>query len=158
MRLWHKDLIPVLPQKHLIAQWRELCAIAKNIATNGTPNHVLVNPVLDYYVLHYKTYCSLIIDEMVKRGINYDQKSLNNLLFNIENGSKHFKKYRCVEKYKQTVDYEELYNGWMNDRYLLQCFMNLQEKYDRGMFDVSEYKKIYKVVLKTLGKNFVLER
>lgn len=28
MRLWHKDLIPALPRKQLLGQWRELCAIS----------------------------------------------------------------------------------------------------------------------------------
>ena len=41
MRLWHKDLIPYLPKQQLISQWRECCCIAKNIADNGTPNHLL---------------------------------------------------------------------------------------------------------------------
>ena len=39
MRLWHKDLIDVLPRQQLISQWREICCIAKNIAEKGTPNH-----------------------------------------------------------------------------------------------------------------------
>ena len=47
MRLWHINLIKALPQQHLVAQWRELSAIAGAIQKNGTPNHVLVNFVLD---------------------------------------------------------------------------------------------------------------
>lgn len=41
MRLWYYDLISVLPQKQLCAQWRECCAIARNIAVNGTPQSYL---------------------------------------------------------------------------------------------------------------------
>lgn len=48
MRLWHKDLIDVLPRQQLIAQWRECCCIAKNIADNGYPNHILVNKIMDF--------------------------------------------------------------------------------------------------------------
>ena len=48
MRLWHKDLIGVLPQKQLVSQWRECCAIVRNIAVNGSPNHIPVNKVMDY--------------------------------------------------------------------------------------------------------------
>ena len=48
MRLWHKDLIPVLPRQQLLSQWRECCCIARNIVENGTPNHILVNKILDY--------------------------------------------------------------------------------------------------------------
>jgi uncharacterized protein (TIGR02328 family) len=32
MRLWHKDLISVLPRQQLLGQWRECCLIARNIA------------------------------------------------------------------------------------------------------------------------------
>ena len=31
MRLWHTDLIPVLPKEQLVGQWRELSAIAGSI-------------------------------------------------------------------------------------------------------------------------------
>ena len=48
MRLWHTELIKVLPREQLVAQWRELCAIAGAVQKNGTPNHILVNFVLDY--------------------------------------------------------------------------------------------------------------
>lgn len=48
MRMWHKDLIDVLPRKQLTTQWRELCYIVKRVGLYGTPNHVLVNPVMDF--------------------------------------------------------------------------------------------------------------
>ena len=47
MRLWHKDMISILPREQLVAQWRELSAIASNIQTKGTPNHILVNKIMD---------------------------------------------------------------------------------------------------------------
>ena len=53
MRLWHKDLIKALPQQHIVAQWRELSAIAGAIQKSGTPNHILVNFVLDYDYDHF---------------------------------------------------------------------------------------------------------
>ena len=48
MRLWHKDLITVLPRQQLMAQWRECCCIIKNITEKGTPNHLLVNKIMNY--------------------------------------------------------------------------------------------------------------
>ena len=48
MRLWHKSLIEVLPRQQLLGQWRELSAIASNINKKGTPNHILVNKIMDY--------------------------------------------------------------------------------------------------------------
>lgn len=68
MRLWHKDLIPVLPRQQLLGQWRECCAIMSNIAKKGTPNHVLVNKVMDYNHDHFYTYALHVKDEMRKRG------------------------------------------------------------------------------------------
>ena len=66
MRLWHKDLIPYLPRQQLLGQWRECCAIARNIKEKGTPNHVLVNKVLDYPVRHFWSYGRRIHDELKK--------------------------------------------------------------------------------------------
>ena len=56
MRIWHKSLIPALPREQLVAQWRELSAIAGNLSTKGTPNHILVNKVLDYPRDHFVSY------------------------------------------------------------------------------------------------------
>ena len=61
MRLWHKDLISVLPREQLVAQWRELSAIAGAIQKNGTPNHILVNFVLDYGWNHFISYAYYIL-------------------------------------------------------------------------------------------------
>ena len=35
MRLWHKDLVTVLPRMQLLGQWRECCLIAKSIKGKG---------------------------------------------------------------------------------------------------------------------------
>lgn len=56
MRIWHTFLIDVLPREQLIAAWRELSAIAGSIQKNGTPNHLLVNFVLDYDYDHFISY------------------------------------------------------------------------------------------------------
>lgn len=134
MRLWHKDLIPFLPQKQLIAQWRELCCIAKNLADNGTPNHLLVNKILNYTAIHFEEYCNLILQEMHKRGYKVNETSYLNLVNNIQ---------KAVDKnvFGNTNDYE-LYSGWMNKRYLKQCCYNLQEKYDCGGMTKEEYERI----------------
>ena len=56
MRLWHKDLLPYLPKQQLVSQWRECCCIAKNISVSGTPNHILVNRILEYPERHFVCY------------------------------------------------------------------------------------------------------
>ena len=60
MRLWHKDMISILPREQLVAQWRELSAIAGNIQTKGTPNHILVNKIMDYPLNHFVTYAAAV--------------------------------------------------------------------------------------------------
>ena len=69
MRLWHKDLVKILPTQQLTSQWRECCCIAKNISTNGTPNHLLVNKIMDYPVNHFIKYTNLVVSEMKKSFI-----------------------------------------------------------------------------------------
>ena len=68
MRLWHIKLVPALPKEYLVSQWGELSAIAGAIQKNGTPNHLLVNFVLDYPFDHFISYTKLVREEMTKRG------------------------------------------------------------------------------------------
>ena len=68
MRIWHTFLIDVLPREQLVAAWRELSAIAGSIQKNGTPNHLLVNFVLDYDYDHFISYTKIVRDEMTRRG------------------------------------------------------------------------------------------
>jgi uncharacterized protein (TIGR02328 family) len=68
MRLWHKDLLPYLDDFHIVSQYRELLAIKRAIDKNGTPNHRLVNKVLDYSIEHFKAYALLVKLELVKKG------------------------------------------------------------------------------------------
>ena len=78
MRLWHKNLIEALPREQLVAQWRECSAIAGNIQTKGTPNHILVNKVLDYDFDHFITY-----SKMVKLS-QEERKSFNEIMCKIQ--------------------------------------------------------------------------
>lgn len=137
MRLWHKDLIPVLLRQQLLSQWRECCCIARNIAVNGTPNHLLVNKVLDYNISHFSNYCVCIITEMTNRGYKVSDKSKFDLITNISKGSKYFK-----ETNDNGITKQQLFSDWHNDRYFWQCYYNLQEKYDCGGISYEEWAKI----------------
>ena len=123
MRLWHKDLISVLPRQQLLAQWRECCCIARNISVNGTPNHLLVNKLLDYPLIHFRTYSYLVYREMKKRGYTVNKNCF----------TKYFTFYNWLS-------HKKLYADWHNDRYLLQCYYNLQEKYDCGGISEKEWE------------------
>ena len=75
MRLWHYDLLDVLPKQQLCSQLRECVAIAKDIYKKGTTNHILINPIMDYDLNHFRLYCNLVIKEMEKRGYNVSNKT-----------------------------------------------------------------------------------
>ena len=145
MRLWHKDLIPVLPRQQLVAQWRELCCIAKNIATNGEPNHILVNKVLDYSSSDFILYSALVRAEMALRGYTLGKKAEREFEKNLKAGAIHFVSYASHVMHS-------LYEGWHDDRYLLQCYFNLQEKYDCGGITDEEWLKIRCLVQDRLSK------
>ncbi len=133
MRLWHKDLIPCLPRQQLLGQWRECCLIAKTISKKGTPNHLLVNKIMDYPLEHFWRYSYEVCHEMEERGYKCNWDKIDKYIF----APGHIPKY------------DEMFEGWHNDRYLIQCYYNLQEKYDCGgftMFDGGD--KILKLMLK----------
>lgn len=135
MRIWHKDLISVLPKYQLLGQWRECCAIARNIAEKGTPNHLLVNRVVDYPIDHLYSYCRLIQIEMIKRHYKCDFSKVYPYLYMI--------KGLLLNK----VKYEDIFNHWHDNQYLRQCFYNLQEKFDVGGMTDEEYDAIHKLVI-----------
>ena len=124
MRLWHKDLISILPRQQLLGQWRECCLIAKNIAEKGSPNHLLVNKIMNYPIEHFFWYCNSIACEMELRGYFVDLRKIT----------------KWIPAPVDIVIKDELFKDWHNDRYLHQCLMNLQEKYDCGGISEEEYR------------------
>lgn len=130
MRLWHKDLIDVLPRQQLLGQWRECCLIAKNIAENGTPNHLLVNRIMDYPPEHFFSYAKWIESEMKHRGYKCDFEKFNKWYKQIKNAE-------CVWHRK-----EDILNNWHDNEYFIQCVYNLEEKFDCGGMTEEEWDKI----------------
>lgn len=132
MRLWHKDLINVLPRKQLISQWRECCAIARNIQVNGTPNHLLVNKVMEYPKWHFMQYTIEVCKECEKRGYKIDRRRF----------FKWFDQWNDGTVKTHDIGHEELFAGWHNKMYFRQCFYNLEEKYDCGGISFAEWLEI----------------
>lgn len=130
MRLWHKDLIEVLPRQQLLGQWRECCLIAKCIQEKETPGHILVNKVMDYPIQEFINYTGLVYKEMSNRGYKVDW---GKFICHIPNKEKHRLLYQGRDK---------IFKNWHNDRYLLQCYHNLQEKFDCGGITQEEWKRI----------------
>ena len=115
MRIWHKDLIPVLPREQLVSAWRELSAIAGSIQTKGTPNHILVNFVLDYDYDHFISYAAAVRSEMTSRGYRTMDSVWN--------------KITSLKPNWTQLPHEEIYKEKMNRDYLTICYYNLYEKY-----------------------------
>lgn len=130
MRLWHKDLIHYLPRQQLITQWRECCAICSNWANKGTPNHLLVNKVMDYSKVEFYVYVEITISEFTFRGYQISKSSWK----------KFYENYLKIPDDKSYI--KDLFEDWHNDRYLKQCLFNLQEKYDCGGIPEEEWKLI----------------
>lgn len=128
MRLWHKQLISVLPREQLVAQWRELSAIAGNILTKGTPNHILVNKVMDYPLAHFVTYASMVRKEMTRRGYKTMDKVWD--------------KIASVTNDKTIVSTEDIYSSWMDYTYYVICYYNLYEKYLCGGISQADWDRI----------------
>ncbi len=137
MRLWHKDLIAVLPRQQLLGQWRECCLIAKNIKEKGNPNHILVNKIMDYPLNDFNIYCNLVLAEMVFRGYNVKERTLN--LLNERIGF-------MVNVTDETRN-ANIFKDWHNDSYFCQCCYNLQEKYDCGGISENEWRLIQKAMI-----------
>lgn len=131
MRLWHCKLIKVLPQAHLVAQWRELSAIAGAIEKNGTPNHVLVNFVLDYDYDNFISYAYYLREEMTSRGI----RTMSTV----------WDKIVKLKPEWTLLPLDKIYEQKMDDLYLKICYYNLYEKYLCGMFDdISSINEVVK--------------
>lgn len=133
MRLWHKDLIKVLPRQQLVAQWRELCCIMRNIEKNGSPNHLLVNKIMDYPASHLIQYALLVCGEMEKRGYKVSKITRNKFLDRVAT---------FVDKFNSANKSWEIFGDWHDNRYFKQCYYNLQEKYDCGGISQEEWDKI----------------
>lgn len=115
MRIWHKDLIPVLPREQLVSAWRELSAIAGSIQTKGAPNHILVNFVLNYDYNHFISYAAAVRSEMTSRGYRTMDSVWN--------------KITSLKPEWTQLPHEEIYKEKMNRDYLTICYYNLYEKY-----------------------------
>lgn len=137
MRLWHKDLIDVLPRRQLVSQWRECCGIARNIAVEGSPNHILVNRISNYPFEDFLAYVRLVYLEMQRRGYKC----------NFYDFAKWFSKSKLIE----ASDPIDIFQGWHTKRYLWQCYSNLEEKYDCGGIPEEEWILIEERMRKVVG-------
>lgn len=88
--------------------------------------HRLVSYVMNYNKSYFSNYITLIACEMEKRKINFQTKYLDELF-----------EFSSNLNTLIPAMYPE-----HNDRYLKQCYYNLQEKADRGIISEEEWQPI----------------
>ena len=128
MRLWHKNLIQVLPRQQLVAQWRELSSIVGAIQKNNTPNHILVNYVLDYDYDHFISYAYYVRQEMTARGYRTMDKVWDKIV--------------SLKPNYKIIPFGDIYSEIHEEKYFNICYWNLYEKHIRGGIDDDEWDKI----------------
>lgn len=69
MRLWHQNLIPLLPRQQLLGQHRECCALRGN---GWGRKHSTVDYIFKYSPNYLIAYHYMIMEEMLNRGYNPD--------------------------------------------------------------------------------------
>lgn len=134
MRLWHYQLIPYLPKSQLLAQWRELNSIFKK-----QDKHILINYVYGYPKSDLYNYSIMVINEMANRGYK---------VRNADNYINYFIDVIGKAKIKN-----EVFRSYHDNEYLLICYWNLKEKYDRDQIDFDDitFQKLHDFVNKELN-------
>lgn len=134
MRLWNPLLIPRLPNKQLVSQWRELNNIYKK-----QPKHILINFIYNYDKEHLYAYSMLVINEMKERNLKIKSYEKFNNYFQMINRDTANLSLRYAEH-----DLKDL----------LSCYFNLEEKYRRGQkdFDYRTWYELYLIVGYELAK------
>lgn len=117
MRLWHYQLLPYLPKAQLTSQWRECVCVAKNIHDSGTPNHILVNRIMQYELSDFNDYCNHVLVAMMERNMHITGSSIDKLY-----------RYTGFMADSEAV-HRDVFIGWHDMGYLKVCMVNLWEKY-----------------------------
>ena len=128
MRIWHIELISVLPREQLISQWRECSALTSNIVNKGSPNHILCNFVMDYDFDHFISYAYYVREEMTRRGY----RTMNSV----------WEKIVSLKPDHIILPLEQVFEKKMNQIYYEICWNNLREKYLCGGIKEEDWKNI----------------
>ena len=116
MRLWHEQIIHLLPKNQLLGQHRECCALRGN---GWNKKHKTVDYVFTYSPYNLFIYHSKIMDEMEKRGYTVSR----------EWRDKNYRgqKAESYSNLEETNISSPIYKEH-NNEYLLECIENLATK------------------------------
>ena len=116
MRLWHEQIIHLLPKNQLLGQHRECCALRGN---GWNKKHKTVDYVFTYSPYNLFIYHSKIMDEMEKRDYTVSK----------EWRDKNYRgqKAESYSNLEETNIFTPIYKEH-NTEYLLECIENLATK------------------------------
>ena len=131
MRIWSKRLIPVLPTKQLKAMRYELGDMIIQYPNIKNPLVKFANNYHSSYLGQYfVAVCRELDNRGIKKNVSYDVKMIDIAI--------------QKDMFSDDIYCENLQFKEDNDRYLKQCYYNLQEKYDRGIVSKEEWELIHK--------------
>ena len=129
MRLWHKDLLCVLPQDILIQQFEDCCKIYEKLDSNSVHSlNEWALPIL--YGSSNQEYSNKMTFAVywayVFQHLDKDSR------LKVSRGSLCMY-HRCVDTYIESgkeFEYNKIYDWWMGDRFKNQDLYELQRMYD----------------------------
>lgn len=127
MKIWHKDLIDILPRKQLILQWRNCCAIAKEIQETGTVKGQ-AKEVINYPLSHFRAYAMLVANECGRRGYKMKLSSF----------WKYFPDMTPIPLVIPTHE-ERIFPKWHSNIYLMECLGELIGKRRHGTISEDDW-------------------
>lgn len=119
MRLWHQDLLARLPDKQLLGQHRECCALR---GLGWGKKHSVVDYVFKHPYWKLFKYHSYVIKEMECRGFNVTSAWKDHTFRGKRVGID-----RSDFTNECAVDVGKVYSEH-DDRYLMECVKNLNRK------------------------------
>lgn len=122
MRLWHEDLLPVLPRQQLLGQHRECCALRGN---GWGKKHATVDYVFRSSPAYLFRYHAQVMKEMQARGYQVDPLWED----------PYYRGKKCIAYERDELDINVLKSDSTNivypehdEAYLEECLENLREK------------------------------
>ena len=146
MRLWHKDLIPYLPDLQFRGQLRELVLIMRQWRDGGKTNHLLINRVMEYPRADlYRYFCEYEAEYFKRYGRTLDRYS---------------SEFGRFANWSVDTKNNTIFEGWHNKEYLRVCVCNLYEKYRFGVgkskITQTEWDRILQGYKDITGEDWVL--
>ena len=145
-RIWHKDLVSVLPDKMLLQlkdDWFNIATELLSVEVTTSLGEPTIDRILEYSIGHFYTYYFVyIMPELHRRGL-LDEKTMD--FFHVLASCYSENDLRIIHP---------VFDCWHNTRYLLQCLMYLEELYDCGYISFEEW---YRILNKTRSSHAYCE-